>query len=126
MWQDGKIDILANDGAISYYADIFEDTLDEWRKTQALNLEAILGLEAYRSPHSPPALGPHHQHQVNPSHRDRRQGRGVRREQRAPSSDSPSPSRLNWRLTEASPMPLRRGVPPCRLSTERTRRNRRF
>jgi hypothetical protein len=31
MWQDGKIDILANDGAISYYADIFEDTLDEWR-----------------------------------------------------------------------------------------------
>lgn len=37
----GKIDVLVNNAAISVYGDIFEDNLDEWRQTQAVNLEAI-------------------------------------------------------------------------------------
>jgi len=53
MWQDGKIDILVNDAAINYYADIFEDTLDVWRKAQALNLEAIYWGSKLIAPHVP-------------------------------------------------------------------------
>ena len=39
--ETGKIDILVNNAAISFYADILHDTLEEWRKTHAVNLEAI-------------------------------------------------------------------------------------
>ncbi len=37
----GRIDVLVNNAAISFYADILHDTLEQWRKTQAVNLEAI-------------------------------------------------------------------------------------
>jgi NAD(P)-dependent dehydrogenase (short-subunit alcohol dehydrogenase family) len=36
-----RIDILVNDAAIWFYGDIFEDSLEKWRKVQAVNLEAI-------------------------------------------------------------------------------------
>jgi NAD(P)-dependent dehydrogenase (short-subunit alcohol dehydrogenase family) len=36
-----RIDILVNDAAICFYGDIFEDSLEKWRKVQAVNLEAI-------------------------------------------------------------------------------------
>jgi len=39
--EHGKIDILVNNAAISFYADILHDTLDQWRQTQAVNLEAV-------------------------------------------------------------------------------------
>ena len=39
--ENGKIDILVNNAAISYYADIFNDTIEQWRRTHAVNLEAI-------------------------------------------------------------------------------------
>lgn len=38
---EGKIDILVNNAAIALYGDIFEDSLEIWRKTQAANLEAV-------------------------------------------------------------------------------------
>lgn len=49
--QDGRIDILVNDAAISFYADIFEDTLEQWRATQAVNLEAIYWGSKLVAPH---------------------------------------------------------------------------
>jgi NAD(P)-dependent dehydrogenase (short-subunit alcohol dehydrogenase family) len=39
--ENGKIDVLVNNAAISFYADILNDTLEQWRKTQAVNLEAV-------------------------------------------------------------------------------------
>jgi NAD(P)-dependent dehydrogenase (short-subunit alcohol dehydrogenase family) len=36
-----RIDILVNDAAICFYGDVFEDSLEKWRKVQAVNLEAI-------------------------------------------------------------------------------------
>ncbi len=36
-----RIDILVNDAAIVFYCDIFQSTLEQWRQTQAVNLEAI-------------------------------------------------------------------------------------
>jgi len=39
--EKGRIDILVNNAAIAFYADILHDTLEQWRKTQAVNLEAI-------------------------------------------------------------------------------------
>jgi NAD(P)-dependent dehydrogenase (short-subunit alcohol dehydrogenase family) len=39
--ENGKIDILVNNAAISFYADILNDTLEQWRRTQAVNLEAV-------------------------------------------------------------------------------------
>jgi len=38
---EGRIDILVNDAAICFYGDIFEDSLEEWRKVQNVNLEAL-------------------------------------------------------------------------------------
>jgi NAD(P)-dependent dehydrogenase (short-subunit alcohol dehydrogenase family) len=38
---NGRIDILVNKAAISFYGDIFEDSLEQWRETQQINLEAI-------------------------------------------------------------------------------------
>lgn len=37
----GKIDILVNNAAIATYADIFEASLEQWRTTQRVNLEAV-------------------------------------------------------------------------------------
>jgi NAD(P)-dependent dehydrogenase (short-subunit alcohol dehydrogenase family) len=39
--QHGRIDILVNNAAISFYGDIFEDSLKQWRETQRVNLEAV-------------------------------------------------------------------------------------
>lgn len=39
--ENGKIDILVNNAAISFYDDIFEDSVEQWRETQRINLEAI-------------------------------------------------------------------------------------
>jgi NAD(P)-dependent dehydrogenase (short-subunit alcohol dehydrogenase family) len=39
--QKHRIDILVNDAAICFYGDVFEDSLEKWRKVQAVNLEAI-------------------------------------------------------------------------------------
>jgi len=41
LQEKGKIDILVNNAAICYYGDIFEDSLEKWRRVQAVNLEAI-------------------------------------------------------------------------------------
>lgn len=49
--RNGKIGILVNDAAISYYSDIFEDSLEEWRRTQAVNLEAIYWGSKLVAPH---------------------------------------------------------------------------
>jgi NAD(P)-dependent dehydrogenase (short-subunit alcohol dehydrogenase family) len=37
----GKIDILVNNAAIAIYGDIFEASLEQWRTTQRVNLEAV-------------------------------------------------------------------------------------
>jgi NAD(P)-dependent dehydrogenase (short-subunit alcohol dehydrogenase family) len=37
----GHIDILVSNAAIAIYADLFESTLEQWRRTQAVNLEAV-------------------------------------------------------------------------------------
>jgi NAD(P)-dependent dehydrogenase (short-subunit alcohol dehydrogenase family) len=39
--EKGKIDILVNNAAVCFYGDIFEDSLDQWRQVQSVNLEAI-------------------------------------------------------------------------------------
>ncbi len=39
--ENGKIEVLVNNAAISFYADILHDTLEQWRETQAVNLEAV-------------------------------------------------------------------------------------
>ena len=39
--REGKIDILVNNAATCFYGDIFEDSLEQWRQVQAVNLEAI-------------------------------------------------------------------------------------
>lgn len=39
--ENGKINILVNNAAISFYGDIFEDSLEQWHQTQRVNLEAI-------------------------------------------------------------------------------------
>jgi len=39
--KDGRIDVLVNNAAISIYGDVTEDTLDNWRLQQRVNLEAL-------------------------------------------------------------------------------------
>jgi 3-oxoacyl-[acyl-carrier protein] reductase len=39
--REGKIDILVNNAAICFYGDILEDSIENWRQVQAVNLEAI-------------------------------------------------------------------------------------
>jgi len=39
--ESGKIDVLVNNAALSFCGDILHDTLEQWRRTQAVNLEAI-------------------------------------------------------------------------------------
>lgn len=37
----GRVDILVNNAAVSYTADVFEDTREQWERTLAVNLEAM-------------------------------------------------------------------------------------
>jgi NAD(P)-dependent dehydrogenase (short-subunit alcohol dehydrogenase family) len=37
----GRIEILVNNAAISFYADILQDRLEDWRRTMQVNLEAV-------------------------------------------------------------------------------------
>ena len=37
----GRLDVLVNNAAIAFYGTILEDTLDNWRKQIAVNLEAV-------------------------------------------------------------------------------------
>jgi NAD(P)-dependent dehydrogenase (short-subunit alcohol dehydrogenase family) len=39
--KDGRIDVLVNNAAISIYGDVTEDTLENWRLQQRVNLEAL-------------------------------------------------------------------------------------
>jgi len=39
--REGKIDILVNNAAIAIFGSIFEDSLEQWRQIQAVNLEAV-------------------------------------------------------------------------------------
>jgi 3-oxoacyl-[acyl-carrier protein] reductase len=47
----GKIDILVNNAAISLYGTIFTDTLEDWRRTMAVNLEAVYMGSKLVAPH---------------------------------------------------------------------------
>ncbi len=47
----GKIDILVNNAAILIYGTIFTDTLDDWRRTMAVNLEAVYMGSKLVAPH---------------------------------------------------------------------------
>lgn len=49
--QNGKIDILVNNAAISLYGDIFEDSIEQWRETHRVNLEAIYWGSKLVAPH---------------------------------------------------------------------------
>ncbi len=39
--ESGRIDVLVNDAAICFYADILHDSLEQWRQMQQVNLEAV-------------------------------------------------------------------------------------
>lgn len=39
--REGKIDLMVNNAAIASVGDIFQDSLEQWRKIQAVNLEPI-------------------------------------------------------------------------------------
>lgn len=39
--EHGKIDILVNNAAVSFTADVFQDTREQWARTLAVNLEAM-------------------------------------------------------------------------------------
>jgi NAD(P)-dependent dehydrogenase (short-subunit alcohol dehydrogenase family) len=47
----GRIDILVNNAGFSYYERIDESSLEHWRKTQAVNLEAMYVLAKLVVPH---------------------------------------------------------------------------
>jgi NAD(P)-dependent dehydrogenase (short-subunit alcohol dehydrogenase family) len=47
----GKIDTLVNNAAISLYGTILTDTLEAWRKTQSVNLEAVYMGSKLVAPH---------------------------------------------------------------------------
>jgi NAD(P)-dependent dehydrogenase (short-subunit alcohol dehydrogenase family) len=47
----GQIDILVNNAGFSYYAPAIETTLDQWRHTQAVNVEAQFVLCKLVAPH---------------------------------------------------------------------------
>jgi NAD(P)-dependent dehydrogenase (short-subunit alcohol dehydrogenase family) len=48
---EGRIDILVNNAAICFYADILHDSMEEWRRVQAVNLEAIYRGSKLVAPH---------------------------------------------------------------------------
>lgn len=39
--REGRLDILVSNAAISFTGDIFEDSLEQWRKIHSVNLEAV-------------------------------------------------------------------------------------
>lgn len=47
----GRIDVLVNNAGFSYYERLVDSTLDHWRKTQAVNLEAMFVLAKLAVPH---------------------------------------------------------------------------
>jgi len=47
----GRIDILVNNAAISYYEELLNSSLDHWRETQAVNLEAQYVASKLVAPH---------------------------------------------------------------------------
>lgn len=47
----GRIDVLINNAAISTYATILEDTIEDWRKQIAVNLEAVYVGSKLVAPH---------------------------------------------------------------------------
>ena len=49
--ENGKIDILVNNAAVEFYADILHDDLEHWRQTQAVNLEAVYWGAKLVAPH---------------------------------------------------------------------------
>jgi NAD(P)-dependent dehydrogenase (short-subunit alcohol dehydrogenase family) len=49
--QHGKIDILVNNAGFSYYQRLEECTLEAWRETQAVNMEAMFVLTKLVAPH---------------------------------------------------------------------------
>ena len=46
-----RIDILANVAGISYYERLVESSLENWRRTQAINMEAMYALAKSVAPH---------------------------------------------------------------------------
>ena len=51
MASHGRIDILVNNAGMSYYKRLLESTLEEWRHTMAVNLEAMYVLARLVVPH---------------------------------------------------------------------------
>ncbi len=49
--EKGRIDILVNNAAVAFYADILHDNLEQWRQTQAVNIEAIYWGSKLVAPH---------------------------------------------------------------------------
>lgn len=49
--EEAKVDILVNNAAICFYADLLHDNLEEWRKVQAVNLEAVYRGAKLVAPH---------------------------------------------------------------------------
>lgn len=49
--ENGKIDILVNNAAISFYADTLSSTLEQWRRTQSVNIEAVYWGSKLVAPH---------------------------------------------------------------------------
>jgi NAD(P)-dependent dehydrogenase (short-subunit alcohol dehydrogenase family) len=48
---EGRLDILVNNAAIVYYEDLASSTLEHWRQTQAVNIEAQYILTQLAAPH---------------------------------------------------------------------------
>lgn len=105
-----RIDILVNDAAICFYGDVFEDSLEKWRKVQAVNLEAIYwGCKL---------VAPHMAKQcwgriisISSTQAIATEGRlGSYTAAKGAIMSLPSPWPLNWLPTASSPMRLRRAV----------------
>lgn len=47
----GRVDVLVNNAGFSYYERLVDSTLDHWRETQAVNLEAMFVLTKLVVPH---------------------------------------------------------------------------
>ena len=47
----GRVDVLVNNAGFSYYERLVDSTLDHWRETQAVNLEAMFVLAKLAVPH---------------------------------------------------------------------------
>lgn len=49
--QYGRIDVLVNNAGFSFYERLVDSSLDHWRKTQAVNIEAMYMLTKFVVPH---------------------------------------------------------------------------